>query len=126
MPRTDFYTNGRGAQVAVASLAINYMTEQGIDISSAKASNLFSVCQAIFTVGRFVGVGILQFIDPALLLAIYAFMCTVLSLATSPGSNQYSTRWEGPPASHFILEGQLGALDLLYASLGLLLTSSNR
>ena len=72
-----------GAQVAVASLAINYMTENGVPISSAKASNLFSACQAVFTVGRFVSVGILRYVDPALLLAFHSAMCVAFSIATS-------------------------------------------
>jgi len=72
-----------GAQVAVASLAINYMTENGVNISSSLASNLFSGMQATFTVGRFVSVGILQYIDPALLLTIHAAMCVAFSIAAS-------------------------------------------
>ncbi|KZT41526.1 MFS general substrate transporter [Sistotremastrum suecicum HHB10207 ss-3] len=72
-----------GAQVAVASLAINYMTEQGLDISSASASNLFSACQAVFTFGRFAGVVLLRYIDPALLFSIYAFMCIAFCTATA-------------------------------------------
>ncbi|KAJ9105611.1 hypothetical protein QFC20_004291 [Naganishia adeliensis] len=48
-----------GAQVAVASFTIFYITEQpGISppITHATASNMFSACQAVFTVGRFIGV----------------------------------------------------------------------
>jgi len=72
-----------GAQVAVASLAINYMTENNAGVDSPLASNLFSAMQATFTVGRFVSVGILQYIDPALLLTIHAVMCVVFSIAAS-------------------------------------------
>lgn len=45
--------------MAVASFTIFYITEQrGISpaISHATASNMFSACQAVFTVGRFIGV----------------------------------------------------------------------
>jgi len=72
-----------GAQVAVASLAINYMTENGVDISSSLASNLFSAQQATFTLGRFVSVGILQYVDPALLWTIHSVMCVAFSIAAS-------------------------------------------
>jgi FHS family L-fucose permease-like MFS transporter len=73
----------RGAQVAVASLAINYMTENNAGVDPPLASNLFSAMQATFTVGRFVSVGILQYIDPALLLTIHAVMCVIFSIAAS-------------------------------------------
>jgi FHS family L-fucose permease-like MFS transporter len=49
----------RFLSVAVASFTIFYITEQpGISpaISNATASNMFSACQAVFTVGRFIGV----------------------------------------------------------------------
>ncbi|KAF4621336.1 hypothetical protein D9613_000548 [Agrocybe pediades] len=72
-----------GAQVGVASLAVNFMIEQGVGLSSSKASQLFSFCQLTFTFGRFIGVGILQFIDPALLLSLYAIACCIFSLAVS-------------------------------------------
>lgn len=41
-----------GAQVAVAALAVNYLSEHGIGISKSFASQLFSYCQITFTVGR--------------------------------------------------------------------------
>lgn len=41
-----------GAQVGVAALAVNFFVDQGIGISQAKASDLYSFCQVIFTVGR--------------------------------------------------------------------------
>ena len=43
-----------GAQVAVAALAVNYLSEQGIGIDKPFASQLFSYCQITFTVGRYV------------------------------------------------------------------------
>ncbi|KAH7888617.1 MFS general substrate transporter [Phlebopus sp. FC_14] len=72
-----------GAQCAVASFAVNYLVDQGVGISQSKASDLFSFCQITFTVGRFVGVVILNFIDPALLLATYGFFCTVFCILVS-------------------------------------------
>jgi len=76
-----------GAQVGVASLAVNYMHEQGIGISTSKASQLFSFCQMTFTFGRFVGVCILNFVDPALLFTIYALACSTFAfaIAFAPG-----------------------------------------
>lgn len=78
-----------GAQVAVASFVVNLLTEgtHGLDFSEAKASNLFSYCQITFTIGRFVGVLILHFIDPALLLTWYSAMCCAfcIGVALAPG-----------------------------------------
>ncbi|KAH9931080.1 MFS general substrate transporter [Epithele typhae] len=78
-----------GAQVAVASLAVNFLTEQGIGISKPLASQLFSYCQITFTVGRFVGVALLQWVDPALLLTVYSAACMVFSLGVTfaPGKS---------------------------------------
>ncbi|KAH9935514.1 MFS general substrate transporter [Fomitopsis serialis] len=64
-------TTYTGAQVGVASMAVNYFFDKNIGISKPLASQLYSYCQITFTVGRFVGVVLLNFIDPALLLAIY-------------------------------------------------------
>ncbi|KAI0809134.1 hypothetical protein BC629DRAFT_1092049 [Irpex lacteus] len=44
----------------------------------------------------------------------------LLDLATVTGTDQYSPRWEGPPPSQLLPQGQLAAMDVLYASLGLL------
>lgn len=48
---------------------------------------MFSLCQVTFTVGRFVGVILLQWIDPALMLTIHAVMCVLACtlVATLPG-----------------------------------------
>ncbi|KAJ9126977.1 hypothetical protein QFC24_001208 [Naganishia onofrii] len=79
-----------GAQVAVASFTIFYITEQpGISppISKATASNMFSACQAVFTVGRFVGVLYLKYVDPAFALFVNGLgliLFTILT-ATIPG-----------------------------------------
>jgi len=72
-----------GAQVAVASLVVNFISEQGVGVSKSTASLMFSFCQLTFTVGRFVGVVLLKWIDPALLLAIYGSMCCIWSLTVA-------------------------------------------
>ncbi|KAF8842984.1 MFS general substrate transporter [Paxillus ammoniavirescens] len=72
-----------GAQVAVASFAVNFFEDQGVGIAPPKASQLFSFCQITFTIGRFVGVVILKFIDPALLLAFYGVCCSMFCLLVS-------------------------------------------
>ncbi|KAF8904376.1 MFS general substrate transporter [Gymnopilus junonius] len=77
-----------GAQVGVASLAVNFMVEQGIGLSSSRASQLFSFCQMTFTAGRFIGVFILNFVDPALLLSIYGFACCTFSVAIAFATGQ--------------------------------------
>ncbi|KAI0810854.1 glycosyl hydrolase family 76-domain-containing protein [Irpex lacteus] len=48
----------------------------------------------------------------------------LLDLASTVGSNEYSTRWEGPPPSHLLPFGQLAAVDVLYSAVGLVLHDS--
>jgi FHS family L-fucose permease-like MFS transporter len=72
-----------GAQVGVATLAVNFMVEQNIGINQSRASQLFSFCQMTFTFGRFVGTLFLNFVDPALLLSIYGVACSVFSLSVA-------------------------------------------
>ncbi|KAF9237507.1 MFS general substrate transporter [Melanogaster broomeanus] len=43
-----------GAQVAVASFAVNFFVDQGVGIDQSTASRLFSFCQITFTIGRHV------------------------------------------------------------------------
>ncbi|EGN91860.1 hypothetical protein SERLA73DRAFT_191926 [Serpula lacrymans var. lacrymans S7.3] len=76
-------TSYTGAQVTIASFAVFFLTEQGIGISQSRASTLFSLCQITFTIGRFIGVIILNFIDPALLLSFYGLCCSVFCLCVS-------------------------------------------
>ncbi|PFH52032.1 hypothetical protein AMATHDRAFT_74530 [Amanita thiersii Skay4041] len=70
-----------GAQVAVASMVVIYLQEDGI--SSSRSSLLFSFCQITFTIGRFIGVVILNFVDPALVLSFYSVSCSVFCLCTA-------------------------------------------
>ena len=44
----------------------------------------------------------------------------LLTRATSPGTNFYSPRWEGPPVPELIEWGQLNALDLLNSGFAML------
>lgn len=43
----------RGAQVGVASLAVNYLVDQNIGIDQSWASQLYSYCQITFAVARY-------------------------------------------------------------------------
>jgi FHS family L-fucose permease-like MFS transporter len=75
-----------GAQCGVAAFVVKYISHQGIGISDSKASLMFSCCQITFTVGRFVGVAILHWVDPALLLAFYGLCCSFFTLGVSQGA----------------------------------------
>jgi FHS family L-fucose permease-like MFS transporter len=72
-------------------MVVNYLTEQGIGVDHSEASRLFSYCQMTFTAGRFVGVVLLRFFDPALVLSFFAVACFSFctSVALLPG-------WSGP------------------------------
>ena len=50
---TTPFTLFSGAQVGVASLAVNFLVAQGVGINASKASQLFSFCQITFTFGRY-------------------------------------------------------------------------
>ena len=39
--------------MGVAALVVNFLTEQGLGISKSRASEMFSLCQATFTIGRY-------------------------------------------------------------------------
>jgi len=81
-----------GSQVAVASHVIFYLTNQpGEDkISDATASNMFSACQAVFTLGRFIGVVYLRYIDPCFSLFVNGVGLIIFSVLTSviPGKGK--------------------------------------
>ncbi|CED84552.1 mfs general substrate transporter [Phaffia rhodozyma] len=75
-----------GAQVAVASFTVFYITEiRGISprIDDSTASNMFSGCQAVFTVGRFAGVLYLRYFDPAFALFVSGTMLVLFSVLVS-------------------------------------------
>ncbi|GAB3367304.1 L-fucose:H+ symporter permease [Arachidicoccus ginsenosidivorans] len=66
------------AQVGVAALFINYCTESGLTIDNALASKLLAVALFLFAAGRFIGTGLMRFIQPQVLLAVYAIVNFVL------------------------------------------------
>ncbi|KAI0083239.1 hypothetical protein BDY19DRAFT_998712 [Irpex rosettiformis] len=43
----------------------------------------------------------------------------LLDLASTPESNQYSPRWEGPPSAQLLPWGQLAAMDVFVSAVGL-------
>lgn len=47
------------------------------------ASNMFSGCQAVFTVGRFIGVVYLRYVDPAFALFVHGFFLILFSILTA-------------------------------------------
>lgn len=70
------------AQVGVAALFINYCTEPGKGINNTEAAYLLGVGMILFTIGRFVGTGLMKIIAPNKLLTLYAiiniFLCIVV------------------------------------------------
>ena len=75
-----------GAQVRAASFAVFYVTEQpGLSspIATDTASNMFSGCQAAFTVDRFLGVIYLHCVDPAFSLFINGLGLCLFSILAS-------------------------------------------
>ncbi|CAN8104149.1 unnamed protein product [Discula destructiva] len=66
-----------GAQVAIASYFINYVTETRPNTSSALGSQFLAGAQGAFSVGRFAGVGIMHFVKPRWVFLIFLSMCIV-------------------------------------------------
>lgn len=60
-----------GAQVAIASYAINYFVYVRPGTSDSTGAKLFSGAQAAFTVGRFAGTLIMKFVKPRLVLLVF-------------------------------------------------------
>ncbi|KAG9249070.1 major facilitator superfamily domain-containing protein [Calycina marina] len=60
-----------GAQVAVASYFINYVTETRPNTSSAAAAKFLAGAQGSFAIGRFAGVGLMRFIKPRWVFLFY-------------------------------------------------------
>jgi len=78
-----------GAQVTIGAFFINYVTENG-GYSKPQAANFLSYALIIFTVGRFVAVGIAFFLAPSFIMIIYsslviAFTACASSLHGTPG-----------------------------------------
>ncbi|KAK0710541.1 major facilitator superfamily domain-containing protein [Apiosordaria backusii] len=74
-----------GAQVAVASYFINYVTETRPNTDSALAAKFLAGAQAAFAVGRFIGVGVMTFIRPRKVFLVFMTMCWVF---TAPAITQ--------------------------------------
>lgn len=68
-----------GAQVCVLSLFILYVT-QSASITEIQAADYLSIGGLAFLIGRFLGTALMRFIQPKLLLTIYALICVVLCL----------------------------------------------
>ncbi|KAG1753032.1 hypothetical protein EDB19DRAFT_1824413 [Suillus lakei] len=69
--------------LVVLSFCANFLVDQKVGTEQSKTIQLLSFCQITFTISRFIGVAILNFIDPALLLAIYEFCCSLFCLLIS-------------------------------------------
>lgn len=75
-----------GAQVAVASFVVFYITEDpslSRRFSDSAASDMFSYCQVAFMVGRFVGTPFLNYFPPDIMLLVWSTMTTIFSLVAA-------------------------------------------
>jgi FHS family L-fucose permease-like MFS transporter len=66
------------AQVGVAALFINYCTEVGSGIDNSNAAYLLSISLLLFTIGRFAGTALMNWVAPNKLLTIYALINIIL------------------------------------------------
>jgi FHS family L-fucose permease-like MFS transporter len=66
-----------GAQVAIASYFINYVTETRPNTSSSLGAKFLAGAQGAFAMGRFTGVGLMKFIRPRWVFLFYLSMCIV-------------------------------------------------
>ncbi|KAH8797734.1 major facilitator superfamily domain-containing protein [Xylogone sp. PMI_703] len=66
-----------GAQVAIASYFINYVTETRPNTDSSLAAKFLAGAQGAFALGRFTGVGFMKFIKPRWVFLFYLTMCVV-------------------------------------------------
>ncbi|TVY76000.1 L-fucose-proton symporter [Lachnellula suecica] len=66
-----------GAQIAIASYFINYVTETRANTSSALGAKFLAGAQGAFAMGRFVGVAIMRFVRPRWVFLVYLAMCIV-------------------------------------------------
>lgn len=77
-----------GAQVCVTSFFIR-MAQQGGGFDEKTAAYYLAIYGLLFTVGRFAGTAMLQFISSHKLLALYAFIAIFLSLIAIFGKGAY-------------------------------------
>ncbi|KAF8469491.1 major facilitator superfamily domain-containing protein [Kalaharituber pfeilii] len=73
-----------GAQVAVASYFVNYVTEVRSGTSNSMGANFLAIAQGCFAIGRFIGSGVMKFILPRKALLIF-FSGVVVFQALSVG-----------------------------------------
>ncbi|KAI9359664.1 L-fucose:H+ symporter permease [Zopfochytrium polystomum] len=76
-----------GAQVGIAGLFINFVTES-IAISSGDAALYLTYSLIIFTAGRFIGSALLKFVNPRHLLALYSLIATGMAAYLIVGSGK--------------------------------------
>ena len=78
------------AQVGVAALFINYCTEVGTGIDNSKAAYLLSISLLLFTLGRFAGTALMNWIAPNKLLTVYALINMILCGVVMTGNASFS------------------------------------
>ncbi|KAK2606824.1 hypothetical protein N8I77_005549 [Diaporthe amygdali] len=66
-----------GAQIAIASYFINYVTESRSNTDSALGSQFLAGAQGAFAIGRFAGVGLMHFVKPRIVFGIFLTMCII-------------------------------------------------
>ena len=66
-----------GAQVAIASYFINYVTEQRANTDDSLGAKFLAGAQGAFALGRFVGVAVMKFVKPRWVFLFYLSMCIV-------------------------------------------------
>jgi FHS family L-fucose permease-like MFS transporter len=66
-----------GAQVAIASYFINYVTETRPGTSSSLAAKFLAGAQGAFALGRFGGVGLMKYVRPRWVFLVYLTLCMV-------------------------------------------------
>jgi len=66
------------SQVTLASFFLNYVTEVDKNIPDAMASNILSIALATFTIGRFISTALMRYFNSRYILAVWAFLATVL------------------------------------------------
>lgn len=77
-----------GAQVCVTSSFIR-AAQQGAGFTEATAGDYLIIYGFLFTVGRFAGTALLQFISSAKLLSVYAIICILLCLVAVTGEGPF-------------------------------------
>ncbi|KAK4183354.1 putative mfs ral substrate transporter [Podospora australis] len=78
-----------GAQLAINSYFINYVTSTRPGTDSALAAKFLAGAQATFTIGRFVGVGLMSFIRPRLVFGVFMSMCIVFTVPAVAGRDNW-------------------------------------